>query len=285
MKPDHRHPDQLGGGGPTGSPLANSFPLLFFTLSYDHLCEDLWSHMHDVPPVLVAASTCYRGGKLRARPVPRKTPVLFCDSGGYLFAKNFQQYPFTSAAYIAWLQQMQPNYAAMLDYPCEHAVAPDRRAVRDRQRRTLAYAEKLIQVRVPWTWVPIVQGQEVDDYVHMARRYRTIGMQSEYMGIGSLCSRRSAHEIRAIVAAVQEELPGTFFHLFGIKLSFFKLPGTRRLRCMSSDTAAWNGRFGRDIEEFNLVQQRRGWTQNATEIKWALPRYRQRFYSAIVSRV
>ena len=224
MRLDHRRPDTtLVGGGSLGSPTANNLPLLFFTLCYDHLRQSLWANMPDVPPILVPASTCYRRGQLRARPVPQGSPLLFCDSGGYVFAKKYHYYPFSVDDYVEWLHQMQPAYAAMLDYPCEPALAPDRQAVRDRQRRTLDYAEKLVKVNAPWTWVPIVQGQHVEDYVLMARRYRAIGLETEYMGIGSLCARKSVREIRDIVEAVQEELPTTWFHLFGVKLSFFKL--------------------------------------------------------------
>jgi len=103
------------------------------------------------------------------------------------------------------------------------------------------------------------------------------------MGIGSLCARKSVQEIREIVEAVQAELPGTWFHLFGVKLSFFKAQVREPLRCISADTAAWGGRFGRDILRFNAVMARQGWTQNMTEVRWALPDYRRRFYRAAMN--
>lgn len=283
MSLDHRPPVQLEVGGSIGSPVENSSPLLFFTLSYSHLRQNLWQDQ-SIPPLMVPASTCYRSGRLRARPTPHGTPLLFCDSGGYVFAKKYSRYPFNRADYVGWLRAMKPTYAALLDYPCEASIAPDHRAVRDRQRRTLEHAEHLMRIQAPWSWVPVVQGQKVEDYVIMARRYVQIGMQQEYMGIGSLCARQSASEIVDIVRAVQAELPGTYFHVFGVKLGFFKTQAITDLRCISSDTAAWNGRFGSDIALFNQVQKQKGWSQDQTEVGWALPRYRRRFYEAALNR-
>ena len=174
------------------------------------------------PPILIPASTCYRKttNRLLVRQAPTGAPVVFCDSGGYVFASRNYYYPFTRQCYLDWLEGMQPQYAAVLDYPCEPKITSTPQQIWDRQRRTLANAEYLMAHNAAWTWVPVVQGQAIDHYIQHAKAYRLLGMQMPYMGIGSLCSRRSATEIVKIVRSVAAELPGTQFHLFGVKLFF-----------------------------------------------------------------
>lgn len=141
---------------------------------------------------------------------------------------------------------------------------------------------------VPWCWVPTVQGNEVSDYVWMAEQLGPIlidqlaaydSMAYEYdfeqeegeeldehmadilaeaehgaryrrVGIGSLCKRESVAKIVEIVRAVSEVLPDERFHLWGVKvnaLAALREAGLLHL-VASSDSAAWNNRFGSDLE-------------------------------------
>src|SRR5688572_18293067 len=101
------------------------------------------------------------------------------------------------------------------------------------------------------------------------------------MGIGSLCRRTIVGDIQAIVAALARELPQSRFHLFGVKLGTFKDKDALHPQVASADTAAWNERFGKGIDVFNVVMAQRGWTQARTEIQWAVPHYMAKVTRAV----
>jgi hypothetical protein len=168
---------------------------------------------------------------------------------------------------------------------------------------------------VPWSWVATIQGREVDDYVWMASqlgpllveqraayhytayavdrydwdgelvrdpelfRWAEHGAAHARVGIGSLCRRTNVAEIVAIVRAVAEVLPGERFHLWGVKLG--ALAALRRAGLLhlvaSLDSAAWNGRFGSDLEaprSSGLNQRAYAWT-----VAW--PAYQAKLAAAL----
>jgi hypothetical protein len=74
-------------------------------------------------------------------------------------------------------------------------------------------------------------------------------------------------------SAFARDLPSSHFHHFGVMLGIFTDKASLRPQVASTDTAAWNGRLGTGINEFDAVMVQRGWTQRRTEIQWALPRF------------
>jgi hypothetical protein len=74
--------------------------------------------------------------------------------------------------------------------------------------------------------------------------------------LGSLCRRNAANEIRAIVRAVAAVLPDLPLHLFGIKLGVLRQAGRLPDAVASLDSAAWSGRFGRDLDRCTDEQRR-----------------------------
>jgi hypothetical protein len=94
-----------------------------------------------------------------------------------------------------------------------------------------------------------------------------------FMGDGSLCQRTIVSEILDVVSAFARDLPSSHFHHFGVMLGIFTDKASLRPQVASTDTAAWNGRLGTGINEFDAVMVQRGWTQRRTEIQWALPRF------------
>lgn len=260
-------------------------PTLYFTCAHRHLRAELWEGRL-TPPILVAASTCLVGGRLRVRPAPVESARLWCDWGGFYLAMKhkgqpLESIPITPRSYCAWLQGMRPAYAATMDYPCEAEIAADDAAIRLRQEASTRNAIELMGYVGPWQWVPVLQGRTVEQYVQHARDHQAEGLVRSYMAIGSLCRRTRVEEIEAIVATLAAELPGTRFHLFGVKLSIFQSPWQLHPAIRSADTGAWNGRFGSDIAAFNAVQARLGISQAATEIAHALPIYADKIERAI----
>ena len=75
-------------------------------------------------------------------------------------------------------------------------------------------------------------------------------------------------------------LPGIPLHLFGAKLEVMKGWGNRPRTVISCDSAAWNGRFGANIDRFNAERNRRGMSQRQFALRVMLPRYAARVEAA-----
>ena len=150
-----------------------------------------------------------------------------------------------------------------------------------RQAWTLETAAELMRQPAPWRWLPVIQGRELRQYIEHARAHKAAGLVREYMGIGSLCRRSNIREIRAIVGTLADELPGVRFHLFGVALRLLTARTALPPAALSLDSAAWNGRFGSDLPDFNAEMQARGWSQRETAIRWALPRYAAKVAGAL----
>lgn len=173
----------------------------------------------------------------------------------------------------------------------------------------------------PWSWVPTVQGRTIDQYVWMAEQleplWRSQVFQYEVMaritgqlrlnepetdrrtrieaewaarcasfmriGIGSLCRRERAQEVVDIVRAVAQVLPTARFHLWGVKLDALgALLAAGLLDIVAStDSSAWNRRFGRDIDRINREQLTLGMSQRAFAVQVSLPRYLARVDRAL----
>ena len=65
-------------------------------------------------------------------------------------------------------------------------------------------------------------------------------------------ARGGALMFRSAVGAIAHELPGVGLHLWGVKLSTFKEPIALHEQVISFDSAAWNGLFGADREEWRV---------------------------------
>ena len=248
-------------------------------------------------PIMLTATSHWRVGQrwqkwrdLAAIPPVRGVPAhvseIAVDCGGFVAAvRHGGRYPFTFDAYVDWLYSVPSlSWAAMPDLPVERELAPTHDNLRRRQELTLEWARLLWGnddtelARVPWAWVPTIQGRDLADYVWMAERlaplldeqrsaydynaygvedldddvraWSTYGAEHVRVGIGSLCRRSSTAEIVAIVRALADRLPGVRFHLWGVKLGALPALAAAGLleRVVSTDSAAWNGRFGSDLE-------------------------------------
>ena len=119
-----------------------------------------------------------------------------------------------------------------------------------------------------WCWCPVLQGQAVEDYLRHAvdvagwvYELRDVYAARGQVGafrvcLGSLCRRNAANKIRAIVRAVAAVLPDLPLHLFGVKLGLLRQAGRLSDAVASLDSAAWSGRFGRDLDRCTDEQRR-----------------------------
>ena len=250
----------------------------------------------DVAYMLPASSWARKG--LKAPKLPAHVTETAADCGGFVATFKWGDYRYTPAEYVRWLTTFQPAWAATMDFCCENEITSSKAGiVGQRQWRTTEMAHLFWREykRVPWCWVPTVQGWEVEDYRRHARELRRLidemadyyGSGSAFrVGIGTLCRRASTAMIRRVSFAVAEELPGVPLHLWGIKLGALRAPIALPGPVVSVDSAAWNGMFGGDLElrrTWGREQVRHGLpgTQRHYAYTVALPAYQAKVEQAL----
>jgi len=165
---------------------------------------------------------------------------LFVDSGGFQVANNWGEYPFSPREYMDWAESIGADYVAGMDLACERGLGE--MDVSERMERTIQnqieQMEAFEEGNYDFELVPVVQGStEINQYLESVDRLKDHSLIGNYMGIGSLCMRKSVNEIYDIVKSVKKKIDSKL-HLFGVKISVLK---DRRFWGLyhSSDTAAW----------------------------------------------
>lgn len=243
----------------------------YYTVSGD----DIRPYMPDVPILLPASSFVEQRTTgeyyLRKPNLPEHVAHRAADCGGFVASRVWGEYRYSLEDYAKWLRTWGPQWAATMDYCCEPELSV---VTRERQDKTTANAWQAWREYkdVPWTWVPTVQGLEIEDYQRHAREMKPLisSMRNFYgadrgfrVGIGTLCRRASAEMIRQVVDAVITELGNVPLHLWGVKLTYLQDKEPMPRQIISVDSAAWNGQFGRGHEEFResgLTRRRYLWT-------------------------
>lgn len=244
--------------------------------------------MPAVPMMLPASSWARKG--LRAPNLPAHITETAADCGGFVATLKWGGYRYSPAQYSEWLHTFNPQWAATMDYCCEPEVAENAGIVAARQARTtgMAYRFWADYRDAPWCWVPTVQGWAIADYARHAQALAPLvaEMQAHYgavsafrVGIGTLCRRASPAMIRAVVQVVANELPGVPLHLWGVKLALFKGRTALHPAIASVDSAAWNGLFGKGIEDARRLYAL-GQTQRQV-VYGRLPGYIERIETAL----
>ncbi len=252
------------------------------------LCELL----PDVPVLLPASSWASNGKggnmKLRRPSISIGVRERAADCGAYGVVRRWDNYPFMTGEYVAWLDSgWAPSWAATQD--CCVGAMPDPQdpeVIAECQEWSTRFAAYTWETYgdAPWTWCPTVQGWLPEDYRRHAEALGPLvrEMQSVYyengryssfrVGIGSICRRRDPKLVREIVRAVVGALPGVPLHLWGIKVGELKYPEPLPVEVSSFDSAAWNSRFGRDLE----AQKASGQSQRVYALAVSLPAYIER---------
>lgn len=221
--------------------------------------------------------------------LPSSIKERAADCGGFVATFKWGAYPYTVRQYVDWLSGWHPDWAAMMDFCCEPEVLGKTDGiVEDRQQKTtdMAYHFWTTYKDIQWTWVPTIQGWEVEDYQRHAREMKPLidEMRAYYgadsffrVGIGTLCRRASVDMIHEVVRTVSAELPGIPLHLWGVKLGLLQSPYAMPECVVSVDSAAWNGLFRTGREEWK--------TSGLPQRRWifdvALPRYEAKVQQAL----
>lgn len=183
---------------------------------------------------------------------------LFVDSGGFQATVHFEsEYPYSPAQLFTWAEDVNADYCAGMDFACEEADklaedldGVDADAIPSIDERIELTIEKQIEQyelyselagrEEGWSFqfVPVVQGNTIEEYRYCAQQLKAAGLAKEYMSIGSTCKRDSPSEILAVLNACRDVLPGTEFHLFGATRRIWKSTKFHG-RFASADTHAW----------------------------------------------
>src|SRR5262245_43492402 len=284
-------------------------PVQFYvTVDGDSIRQD-WMPA-DATYLLPASSFLRKGFRTPALPEGARCAV---DWGGFVVQSKWGgDVKYCIEDYLDWLERIPGlQWAALWDLPCEAQLAPDGTEVRRRQQWTAQMAHDFIDeyIEYPWAWIPTIQGQTLDDYKlacddmeplirELKEYYMELGSdawglaedmeedegnQIEHfrVGIGSLCARKDVREIWEIVEYVTARFPDIDFHLWGVKVAALKdWPGGIPANVVSTDSAAWNGRFKSDIPTINAEMARLGMSQREYGYKVQLPKYLGSFAKA-----
>lgn len=124
-------------------------------------------------------------------------------------------------------------------------------AVRIHQRLTVQNYVELTELAPEIHFIPVLQGQTLDDYEHCDQLYREAGVDltaAPVVGLGSVCRRQATNEIDEIVTHFHAK--GYRLHGFGVKTLGLGLYGDK---LVSADSLAWSEDARRRPESFRPV--------------------------------
>lgn len=202
-----------------------------------------WLARLDVPTMV----SYRRLARLKTLPLARAPWVQ--DSGGFTelhlhgsYATSPRQYAERTRVHAAEIGQLA--WAAVQDWMCEDLVLQKTGlTIGAHQRRSVTSYLDLMELAPDLPWLPVIQGQTLDDYVRHVELYDQAGVELRdfpVVGIGTVCRRQ--HTMVA-VRLIQGLAP------LGLRLHGFGLKVTALQRCAdllaSADSMAWSadGRY------------------------------------------
>ncbi|MCA9686055.1 MAG: hypothetical protein KC457_28040 [Myxococcales bacterium] len=185
----------------------------------------------------------------RVSAFPRAEVPVAIDSGGFTEVTMLGGWKTSPQDYVALVRRASRElgtvaWAAIQDWMCEDvALQATGLQISDHQRLTVESYQTLVDLAPEVRWLPVVQGQTVDDYLRCIELYDRCGVDlraHQMVGLGSVCRRQAAAEIRTIVG----ELAGRGLRLHGFGVKALGLAAIGDLLC-SADSLAWsyNGRL------------------------------------------
>lgn len=202
-----------------------------------------WLERTSVPSMVSYRTLRQRKG------LPRALGPWVQDSGGFTELSQHGGYRDSAREYVSRTLRHaseigQMEWAAAQDWMCEDMVlAKTGLTLVEHQRRTVASYLDLRELAPEFPWLPVLQGQEFDDYRRHVDAYDAVGVDLTKMplvGVGTVCRRQ--HTMVAVRLIQGLSQLGIRLHGFGLKLT-----SVLRLRdeLASSDSMAWSldGRY------------------------------------------
>lgn len=185
------------------------------------------------------------------------------DSGGFMVAMKYGQYPWSPDDYLELVETMKPTLAVSMDYPCEADITPFLLMnTKARIEATAIYANYLCKKsdRI----FPVLQGQTIEEYEYSWKLTKSIN--PKIVGIGSICKRQSSHQINILCRDLFFLLPRhIWIHGFGVKIKALRYSWPRIL-FNSIDTNAWEFHLrGRKRNKENRIKEPKAWMEYASK--------------------
>lgn len=181
---------------------------------------------------------------VRIRKWYRSVTPWALDSGGFTELTKYGEWTMDARTYVQHAQRCSDeigslDWIAPQDWMCEPLMlARTGLDVVEHQRRTVANYVELHALAPHLPFVPVLQGQTLDDYMRCVQMYEHAGVDLAAhvtVGLGSVCRRQHTQEIGDIVTALHER--DMRLHGFGCKSGALRRYGAL---LTSADSMAWS---------------------------------------------
>lgn len=176
--------------------------------------------------------------------LPKAKRSWALDSGGFTELSMFGHWVTTPEMYVSATRRYATeignlDWAAPQDWMCEPAIIwKTGLSVDQHQGRTVENLLTLRHLAPDLTFIPVLQGWKLQDYVRCAERYRAEGidLQDEpVVGVGSVCRRQGDEEIAKVFRTLGDL--GFKCHGFGVKTQGLLAYAEYLVSC---DSMAWS---------------------------------------------
>lgn len=220
------------------------------TVFYLGTHQPAWLRRLGVPLFVSHMRMIGSGGKGATRVLPRARTTWALDSGAFSQVAAHGAFTSTALDYVRAVRRYRDeigrlSWAAPQDHMCEPFVLARSQlasTVPEAQAWTVANLLDLRTLAADLPFVPVLQGQTLDDYRRHVEQYARVGVDlhaEALVGLGSVCRRQATPEIGRIVSALAAD--GLRLHGFGVKADGLRRYGAQ---LVSADSMAWsyNGR-------------------------------------------
>jgi len=166
------------------------------------------------------------------------------DSGGFTELSLHGRWETTPEVYVQAVRRYSNEigrlrWASQQDFMCEPAMLERTGlSIREHQRLTIENFLALRSLASDLPFIPVLQGQTLDDYLRHMDQFDRAGislLHEPIVGVGSVCRRQATSEIVEIISGIART--GVKLHGFGMKTL-----GLRRVHQLmgSADSMAWS---------------------------------------------
>ena len=163
------------------------------------------------------------------------------DSGAFTQVLEHGEFQMSSDEYLRhidrWSRCGELDIAVGQDFMCEQWILDKwKRTVRDHQEMTI---DRYLELEGKANVMPVLQGQDADDYREHLDMYGSILKRGMWVGVGSVCKRKNVSGITSVLRAIHEKRPDLQLHGFGLKITALQSARVRDM-LFSADSMAWS---------------------------------------------
>jgi hypothetical protein len=204
--------------------------------------------------------------RIRNRKGPFTVRDWVLDSGAFTEIKDHGRHRFPVSEYAGQIRRWSTNgnllAAACQDWMCEpEIIKRTGRSVADHQRLTIENYDALVAEDTGVYILPALQGFRPAEYVDHIRQYGDRLKPGMWLGVGSVCKRKTPAGMYAVLSAIRNERPDLKLHGFGVTLLALMQPLV--VSCFHTcDSMAWSygARFDRSGGGPNDYRTALAWT-------------------------